>query len=261
MRKVLILGIGDVGSAIAHRLFRAGHMVAIQDQPQPTACRRQMAFADAMFDGETQLTGVIARLVGTRAVSSATWTIRFVPVTTLALGEAVRRLAPDVIVDARLRKRDKPRVLKLQVRLTVGLGPGFIAGDNVDVAIETSWENLGKILRKGPTLPFRGEPRMIGGHGRERYVYAAAAGVFSSRREIGDAVRRGEVIGKLGRRPVKAPLAGRLRGLTRPGVAVAKGTKLVEVIPAGSGEKVAGIGERPRRVAEAVLKVVRELSG
>jgi xanthine dehydrogenase accessory factor len=228
MRKVLILGIGDVGSAIAHRLFRAGHMVAIQDQPQPTACRRQMAFADAMFDGETQLTGVIARLVGTRAVSSATWTIRFVPVTTLALGEAVRRLA---------------------------------AGDNVDVAIETSWENLGKILRKGPTLPFRGEPRMIGGHGRERYVYAAAAGVFSSRREIGDAVRRGEVIGKLGRRPVKAPLAGRLRGLTRPGVAVAKGTKLVEVIPAGSGEKVAGIGERPRRVAEAVLKVVRELSG
>ena len=260
MRRVLILGIGDVGSAVAHRLFRAGHMVAIQDEPQPTACRRQMAFADAMFDGETQLSGVIARLIATRAVSPAAWTIRFVPVTSVPSAEAIRRLAPDIVVDARLKKRSKPEPLRRLARLTVGLGPGFVAGDNVDLAVETSWENLGKILRKGPTLPFRGEPRLIAGHARDRYIYAAASGVFSSRCEIGDAVKRGDLIGRIGRRAVKAPLAGRLRGLTRSGVAVSKGAKIIEVIPPGASEKLAGIGERPRRVAEAVLKVVREFS-
>ncbi|HEX9464704.1 MAG TPA: hypothetical protein VGB82_19050 [Alphaproteobacteria bacterium] len=259
MHRVLVLGIGDVGSAVAHPLFRAGHMVAIQDDPRPTACRRQMAFADAVFDGEAQLSGVIARLVRPHALSSGSWTIRFVPITTVAVEDAIQRLAPDIIVDARLRKRATPERLRDRARLTVGLGPGFVAGDSVDFAVETSWENLGRILRKGPTLPLRGEPRRIGGHARDRYVYASASGVFSSDRDIGDAVKRGERLGKIGRQAIKAPLAGRLRGLTRSGVPVRKGAKIVEVIPAGAAEKVAGIGERPRRVAEAVLTLVRDL--
>ncbi len=259
VRKILILGVGDVGSAVAHRLFRSGNLVIIQDEARPAATRRHMAFADAIFDGEAQLTGVIARLVGAAALSRSSWTMRYVPVTTAAAGDVIKRLAPDIVVDARMRKRAKPGALRRLARLTIGLGPGFIAGDNVDVAVETSWENLGRILRKGPTLPFRGEPRVIAGHGRDRYVYAPLAGVFASKCEIGDAVRPGETIARIGRRAIKAPLAGRLRGLTRPGVKVSKGAKIVEVVPTGANEKVAGIAERPRRVADAVLTLVREL--
>jgi xanthine dehydrogenase accessory factor len=259
MRKILVLGVGDIGSAVAHRLFRAGHLVAIQDAPHPVTSRRRMAFSEAMFEHETQLTGVIARLIRPSALSAATWTFRFVPVTSASLDLAIERLAPDVIVDARMRKRAIPESLRRRGRLAIGLGPGFVAGDNVDVAIETSWDNLGRILRRGPTLPFNGEPRAINGHARDRYVYAPRAGVFSSDREIGDAVKRGEPIAKIGRQSIKAPLAGRLRGLSRAGLRVTKGAKVVEVVPSGSAEKVAGIGERPGRIAASVLTLVREL--
>jgi len=261
VRRVLVLGLGDVGSAVAHRLFQAGELVVIQDGPHPVAARRRMAFVDVVFDGEAQLTGVIARQIAAAGLSRASWTIRYVPVTTAAPADVIKRLTPDVIVDARMHKRGKPGHLRRLAQLTIGLGPGFVAGDNVDLAVETSWENLGRILRRGPTLPFRGEPRAIAGHGRDRYVYAPVAGVFSSKHEIGDAVKEGEAVAGIGRRVIKAPLAGRLRGLTRPGVTVTKGAKVVEVVPTGAAEKVSGIGERPRRIAEAVLTLVRELKG
>jgi xanthine dehydrogenase accessory factor len=48
---VLVRGAGDVGSAVAAVLFRAGYAVALHDEPAPVAPRRGMAFADAVFDG------------------------------------------------------------------------------------------------------------------------------------------------------------------------------------------------------------------
>jgi hypothetical protein len=52
-------------------------------------------------------------------------------------------------------------------------GPNFEAGVTTDVVVETSWEQLGRVLTDGLALPLRGEPRTIGGHGRDRYVYCA----------------------------------------------------------------------------------------
>ncbi len=260
MKKVLVLGVGDIGSAVAHRLFRAGQLVVLQSSRQPSTCRRQMAFSDALFDGEAQLTGVMARLVHAEsALSPGTWSIRFIPISCASRDVAIERLRPDVIVDARMHKRRAPLALRGRAPLTIGLGPGFVAGDNVDIAIETSWENLGRILRHGPTLPLRGGPRAIAGHARDRYVYAPCRGVFRTDREIGDTVRRGDKIGRIGRRVIKAPLDGRLRGLTRPGITVTKGDKIIEVIPAGASEKISGIALRPQRIAESVLALVREL--
>ena len=48
---MLVRGVNDVASAVAHRLFSAGHAVALHDVAAPTTSRRGMAFADAMFDG------------------------------------------------------------------------------------------------------------------------------------------------------------------------------------------------------------------
>lgn len=258
MRRVLVLGIGDVGSAVAHRLFRAGELAVIQDDPPPATSRRRMAFADAMFDGETQLTGVIARLVPPRALSPSTWTVRFIPVTSSPPDNAIDRLTPDVIVDARMRKRARPERLRRRAYLTIGLGPGFIAGDQVDVAVETSADNPGRILRNGGTLPLRA-PRQAGGQSRARTVYAARSGVFASRCDIGDAVCCGEPIARIGRETITAPVSGRLRGLARPGLSVSEGAEIAEIVPPGSDEKLVGIGERPRRIADSVLTLVREL--
>src|SRR5262245_16970513 len=59
---VLVRGVGDVGSAVAHRLFSDGYAVALHDSPRPATTRRRMAFADAVFDGAARLDGVEARL-------------------------------------------------------------------------------------------------------------------------------------------------------------------------------------------------------
>lgn len=255
MRRILVLGIGDIGSAVAHRLFRAGELAVIQDDAPPTASRRRTAFTDAIFDGEAQLTGVIARLVSAPALSPAVWTIRFIPVTATPPRGAIERLAPDVIVDARMREPARPERLRRLAPLTIGLGPGFVAGDTVDVAVDTGADNPGRILRAGAVRPPRArEPEM-----RERHVYAPQRGLFTTRCEIGDAVGRGQAIAKVGRRTIAAPYAGRLRGLARPGEPVAAGAEIAEIVPAGSEERLVGIGERPRRIAETVLTLVREL--
>src|SRR5262245_28750344 len=57
---VVVRGVGDIGSAIAHRLFRDGYTVVLHDLPTPTTTRRGMAFADAVFDGHAALEGVHA---------------------------------------------------------------------------------------------------------------------------------------------------------------------------------------------------------
>jgi xanthine dehydrogenase accessory factor len=66
---VLVRGIGDIGSAVAHRLFRAGHRVVIHDVASPAAARRGMAFTDAIFDGLVVLEGVTCR----RSTGCGSW--------------------------------------------------------------------------------------------------------------------------------------------------------------------------------------------
>jgi len=144
--------------------------------------------------------------------------------------------------------------------LTIGLGPNFIAGETIDVVIETAWgERLGNIIREGPSLPLSGEPKAIAGHERDRFVYATSEGQFITKLKIGDRVNQGDPVASIGELTILAPLTGRLRGLTHDGVWVGKGTKIVEVDPRGKTAVVNGLGERPARIADGVLKAVETL--
>ena len=60
MTRALVRGIGDVGSATADALYRAGMAVVIHDLPEPAWTRRKMAFTDAVFDGSVEWEGVRA---------------------------------------------------------------------------------------------------------------------------------------------------------------------------------------------------------
>ncbi len=252
--RVLVRGIGDVASAVAHRLFRVGHPVVIHTDPRPTITRRGMAFADAVFDGEAILEGVHAVRVdemdAVREVLAAGVTIPVVVGQWAALFSVVR---PHVLIDARMRKREHPERQRGLAPLTIGLGPNFVAGETTDVVVETSWVRLGEIVTRGASLPLQGEPRPIAGHARDRYVYAPVGGTFHTGFEIGDRVQAGEVVARIDDAPLAAPLDGVLRGLTRDGVPVSPGTKIIEVDPRVRPELVRGIGERPARIAEGVL--------
>jgi xanthine dehydrogenase accessory factor len=261
--RVLIRGSGDVGSAVAHLLLRSGHDVVIHDVALPAAPRRGMAFADAVFDGACELDGVAARraddLAALRSEEPAGDELL---VTTAALDDVLAALAPDVLVDARMRKRAQPERQRGLAPLTIGLGPNFVAGETTDLAIETQWgDDLGAVVEHGPTQPLGGEPRPFEGHARDRFVYAPVSGVMRTQAQIAQRVRAGEVVATIGDEVLRAPLAGILRGLVHDGVPVEAQAKVLEVDPRGDIAKVVGIGPRPRRIAEGVLAAMALTAG
>ncbi len=218
-----------------------------------------MAFADAVFDGHAILDEVHA----TRAhdlvrVKEALAARRAIPVYVGDLGPLLADVRPPVLVDARLRKHSQPEVQLGLAEFTVGLGPSLIAGHHADVVVETSWERLGEVIAEGSSLTLGGEPSDLGGHARERYVYAPCDGLFRTKARIGEVVRRGQEVAEIGFMALAAPIDGVLRGLTRDGVPVTVRTKVIEVDPRGSAAEVRGIGERPRKIADGVLSAIRE---
>jgi xanthine dehydrogenase accessory factor len=255
---VLVRGSGDVGSAIAHVLLRAGHGVVVHDAALPTAPRRGMAFADAIFDGACDLEGVHARRIDDPGALARAATAREeVCMTTAGLGFVLAAVQPQVLVDARMRKREEPESQLDLAPLTIGLGPNFVAGETTHLAIETQWgDALGTLVSAGATRALGGEPRSFDGHARDRFVYAPVAGTLHTAAAIGDRVAAGETVATIGEEGLAAPLDGILRGLTHDGVPVTKGLKVLEVDPRADPAAVFGLGPRPLRIAEGVLAAI-----
>ena len=256
--RVLVRGIGDVGSAVAHAVYRQGCRVVMLDAPAPAHSRRGMAFTDALFEGRAALDGVLCKRAAPGACARAMLDCgKAIPALDCSLAEVLALAQFDVLVDARMRKRSTPERQIDLAPLTLGLGPNFVAGHTVDCAIETQWgDALGAIIRHGATAPLAGEPNPIDGHSRDRYVYAPQPGLFLTDRRIGASVRAGEIVAWIGTTSLVAPLSGCLRGLTHHGASVNRGTKVIEIDPRGRPERVFGIGERPRRIAQGVLDCI-----
>jgi xanthine dehydrogenase accessory factor len=130
---VLVRGIGDVGSAVAVVLFRAGYAVAVHDEPAPATPRRGMAFADAVFDGWATLDGLTAvRVKSSAELRHGLNAGDIVPVVVIPFPDVIEATAWSAMIDARMRKRAAPEDQRGLAPLTIGLGPNFVAGENVD---------------------------------------------------------------------------------------------------------------------------------
>lgn len=252
---VLIFGLSDVASAVAHRLVQAGLPCLLVESNEPTAHRRGMAFADAFWDATTTLAGITCERQQTL---EDWWDARGTkPLGLITTEPTLPHPNTPVIVDARMRKRSAPADQRHLGPHVIGLGPGMIAGVNCHLAVETSWTDLGRVIPSGPTLPLAGEPRSIDGYGRDRLVYAPAASRWQTDLQIGALVEPGTLVGYVGITPLHAPIAGILRGLTRSGVGVNAGTKLIEVDPRNTPALAFGLGERPQRIAEGVFAAIQ----
>jgi xanthine dehydrogenase accessory factor len=250
---VLILGAGDVGSAVAHRLHGHGARVLLCDLPQPSHSRRGMAYTDALFDGESTLEGVRARHVPSLQAAQVLWRDgAAIPVVALPEQALAREMAFDVVIDAVMRRQLPAADRRALAALSIGLGPGFTPGINCHVAIETQWgESLGRVLRDRGAAELAGGPQLLDGKGRERFVSSRERGLWRTRAAIGHRVAAGDVVGFLDDAPVHAPMRGSLRGLTRDGAVVGRGQKIVEVDPRDTPQ-VFGLGPRPLAIAHGV---------
>ena len=257
---IVVLGTNDVASAVAHALFIAGWSVVMARDSRIPVLRRCMAFDDALEDGGAELHGVRAR--GADSMLAVVQLLQggdVVPVTDIPPDDLLCLGLVRGVVDARLRHHEQPANLRAVAGFSVGLGPGFIAGDNVHLAIETDPDRPTGIVRDGPTLAAHGRSDPIAGVGCERFGRARWSGTWLTPHAIGDAVAAGAVLGSCAGTRLRAPLAGRLRGLVRDGAAVPAGAKLVEVDPRGDAGQWTGISPRAASIAEVTLRAVREL--
>ncbi|OAN52184.1 xanthine dehydrogenase [Paramagnetospirillum marisnigri] len=255
--RVLVRGVGEIASAVACLLRRAGARPAVQASRPPIAIRRRMAFSDAVFDGTARLEEFTARRLDSATRAETVWEAGEIPLLYGDFGQMLAQAPWQVLVDARMNKQQAPESQIGLAPLVIGMGPGCVVGVNVDMAVETSWEALGTIVAQGATMELAGEPRAVLGHARDRFRYAPAAGVLRSAVAIGATVREGEVVAWVGELPVMAAFDGMVRGLTRDGVPVLAGNKIAEIDPRIGQARLDGIDERPRRIAEAVVDIIR----
>jgi len=256
---ILIRGGGDLASGVALRLIHSGLRVVITELPQPLAVRRTVSFAEAVYSGETTVEGVTGRVV-----NDPTDTFRILnilgkqqlPVLVDPLCTSARSLHPSVIVDARMTKRP-PEPIGYVPQLYIGLGPGFSAGENCQVVVETRRSHtLGRVSWRGGTAPDTGQPDPVQGRQDERVLRAPADGELVASVQIGEHITAGQLIAEVAGQPITAAFDGLLRGLLHPGLTVTQGLKVGDLDPRDDPALCSLVSDKALAVGGGVLEAI-----
>ena len=294
---IICRGAGDLATGIIHRLHRAGHRVIALETDYPAAIRRQVSFCEAVYDGSAAVEGVTARLVPALTdaetdtetysgindtpaahIASEKWDSSVieavleageVPLLIDPKGESIALLKPDVVVDAIIAKKNLGTTINM-APLVLGVGPGFTAGQDVHLVIESMrGHNLARIITDGMAQPNTGVPGNIAGFTSERVIHAPAAGYIHDVRKIGDIVQKGDEIARIYPDkesydnalseyvPVNATITGIIRGLIREGYYFKEGFKIADIDPRESElSNCFTISDKARSIAGSVLEAV-----
>ena len=250
-----------------------------------------------MYDGSAAVEGVTARLVPALAdaetdtetysgindtpaahIASEKWDSSAieavleageVPLLIDPKGESIALLKPDVVVDAIIAKKNLGTTINM-APLVIGVGPGFTAGQDVHLVIESMrGHNLARIITDGMAQPNTGVPGNIAGFTSERVIHAQAAGYIHDVRKIGDIVQKGDEIARIYPDkesydnalseyvPVNATITGIIRGLIREGYYFREGFKIADIDPRESElTNCFTISDKARSIAGSVLEAV-----
>lgn len=252
-----VKGAGEMASGVAWRLYQANiRRLFLMEIPEPVAVRRKVCFSEAVLHNEKTVEGVRAvRAEGEDSIRKA-WERGQLAVLVDPKWTMIGQMRPEVVVDGILAKRNLGTTVK-EARLVIGLGPGFTAGRDVHMVIETNrGHNLGRVIVQGTAEPDTGVPGIIGGYGHERVFRAPVRGRFTARAQIGDRVRRGDVLGDVNEHEVRAEIDGLIRGLIASGMQVTKGLKLGDIDPKGDASNCSTISDKSRTIGGAVLEAI-----
>ncbi|HAC60832.1 MAG TPA: hypothetical protein DCF66_01525, partial [Lachnospiraceae bacterium] len=218
---VIVRGGGDIATGTIRTLRRAGFPVLILESAHPSAIRRTVALSEAVYEGSATVEDVsvtlahnldeaeyllfqdgIVMLVDPDGAAIrdiihsgekyAEWDTGL---TTLEGGG--RHLFLTCVVDAILAKKNLGTT-KDMAPLVIALGPGFTAGRDCDVVIETMrGHSLGRAITEGEALHNTGTPGLIAGHAQDRVIHSPAAGIVKTCAAIGDIVEEGQIIARI----------------------------------------------------------------
>lgn len=254
---VTIKGAGEMASGVAWRLYKANILrIYMMEIPYPLAVRREVAFCEAVHDGIKVVEGVEAIRADSVQEIHHAWDKGKIAVVVDPEWKISEKVRSDVMVDAILAKRNLGTVLN-EAPLVMGLGPGFVAGKDVHMVIETNrGHHLGRIITSGSAEPTTGIPGNIGGFAAERVLRAPSSGIFRATRTIGDMVKRGEAVGDVDGAEICAEIDGVIRGLIRSGNRVVQGLKLGDIDPRADSSYCNTISDKARAIAGSVLEAI-----
>lgn len=258
---VVIRGGGDIATGTIHKLYRCGFKVVILEIEKPSAIRRTVCFSEAIYEDKIRVEDVICEKANNLEEVHTILDRNNIPVIIDPFGKYIGKLKPLAVIDAILAKKNLG-TRKDMAPITIGLGPGFCAGEDVHMVIETMrGHNLGRIIEKGYAMANTGIPGAINGVSKERVIYSSISGTISNVKEIGDIVKKGEVIAKISNEDnvteVKATIDGVLRGIIRHKSKIKKGLKIADIDP--RVDEVGNsytISDKARTIAGGVLEAL-----
>ena len=254
---IVVRGGGDIASGAIQKLYRSGFKVLVLETETPSAIRRKVAFCEAVYEKEIEIEGIKARLVANDEEIQECWDSDILPVMIDSRGKVIERLKPLAVVDGILAKQNFGTKRSMAL-ITIALGPGFSAPEDVDIVIETMrGHNLGRIIEEGRASENTGVPGVIAGFGIERVIYSDYSGVITNIEKIGNVVEKGDVIAVVGNNEIYASISGVLRGIIRDGYKVKKGLKIADIDPRISEkDNCFTISDKARNIGGAVLESI-----
>ena len=263
---IIVRGGGDLATGTIYKLKKSGFPVLILEVMHPSAIRRNVAFCEAVYQGTQTVEDMTCYLAESVGQAQQFLTEGKLTVLVDPRGESIPKLQPLAVVDAILAKTNLGTHRNM-APITVALGPGFTAGEDVDAVIETSrGHHLGRVFWEGTAAPNTGIPGIIGGYGKERVIHCPAKGILRNVKKITDTVSKGEVIAVVetedGTVPVEATLDGILRGLIRDGYPVKVGFKMADIDPRiDEYNNCFTISDKARCIAGGVLEAILQRKG
>jgi xanthine dehydrogenase accessory factor len=253
---VLIRGGGEMATGIAHRLHRCHMRVLITEIAMPTSVRRNVAFAEAVYQGAQTVEGIKAVRVGSCDEAYAAWEQNQIPIFVDPEASVGKILTPVIIVDAIMAKKNG--VAKLtDAPVVIGVGPGFTAGFNVHAVVESNrGHHLGRVIWDGAAESDTGIPASVDGYTASRVLRVPQSGIFNALRAIGDVIAAGETVATVNGELIKAGISGQIRGLLRNGIQVEQGIKAGDIDPRGERGYCDSISDKSRAIAGGVLEAI-----
>jgi xanthine dehydrogenase accessory factor len=260
---IIIKGVGDLASGVAHRLHQAGFAILITELPQPLVVRRTVAFAAAVHDGAMVIEAVRACRVNSWTEAQGRIAHGDIAVMVDPQAQVVREAQPLAIVDAIMAKRNTGTTIHA-APIVVALGPGFTVGVDCHAIVETKrGHNLGRVYYQGAAEADTAIPAEVNGFTRERVLRAPLDGVFHARAQIGQSMIApcivGHVVSEFSTMPIIAEVSGVVRGLIAHGTPVTRGLKIGDIDPRGIVAHCFTISDKARAIGGGVLEAILHL--
>ena len=264
---VIVRGAGDLATGVVYSLYKAHLKIIILETQYPSSLRRKVSLSEAVYDGESKVEDIEAVLVKSYEEALniiANKDYKKIPILIDPNCDILKNIKPAFLIDAIIAKKNLG-TNKSIAKYTIALGPGFTAGKDCDIVIETMrGHNLGRMYLEGEAIPNTGIPGNIGGKEAERVIHASSDGIIENVKNIGDFVKEKEVIAYINNNNEKievlATFDGLLRGIIKDGFKVHKGLKIADIDPRKSEyNNCFTISDKARNLGGSVLTAMMYL--